>query len=211
MEISLGRAPNPAFDWFERRASFQAHFRQKGFDCTAGTSPLFFSRYYFSLWGLVFPSVSFGFVGSIEESKKMEGAATPLNLQIVAKLSFKFGKKAEEMQNSFAYARVNAFASRACLNESFDSLGLWTPVQGPLDVTASDYNSDQLAVWRFTNVHLAQPPFHSFPIPHHLSSLCERFFPLGTHDLYRMVSRPPLSYWGEGIELCAESISIFRC
>ena len=79
----------------------------------------------------------------------MEGAATPLHLQVVVKLAFKYGVSAEEYKHSFAYARVNAFASSDSLNKSFDCVGLGSPIQGILELTASGYNSSRLIGWLF--------------------------------------------------------------
>ena len=74
----------------------------------------------------------------------MEGTATPLHLQVVVKLAYKFGSEAEEYKYSHIYARVNAFASTASLNKSFECVGLGTPIQGILELTDSKYNSAQL-------------------------------------------------------------------
>ena len=73
----------------------------------------------------------------------MEGAATPLHLQVVVKLAYKFGTTADEYKYSPIYARANAFASRASLNKSFECVGLGAPTQCILDITDSKYNSAQ--------------------------------------------------------------------
>ena len=74
----------------------------------------------------------------------MEGTATPLHLQVVVKLAYKFGDEAEEYKCSHIFARLNAFASTSSLNKSFDCIGLVTPIQGILELIDSKYNSAQL-------------------------------------------------------------------
>ena len=86
----------------------------------------------------------YGFVGSMEDSKLMEDTCTPVILQVVVKLPYRFGKTEAEFRDSWVFARVNAFASRACLAKSFEAVTLGTPITGVLDCTNSDYRSAQL-------------------------------------------------------------------
>ena len=74
----------------------------------------------------------------------MEDTSTPFAAQVVVMLSFRYGDTADERYDSFIYARVNAFSSRACLNKSFEPVPVGTPVVGLLDITKSDYKSAQL-------------------------------------------------------------------
>ena len=74
----------------------------------------------------------------------MEDTATPMLVQIVAKLAFKYGQTAEERWHSHVLVRINAFSSRACLDKSFEPISLGTPVRGIIEVTDSEYGSAQL-------------------------------------------------------------------
>ena len=74
----------------------------------------------------------------------MEDTATPVILQVVIKLPYRYGNTEAERRDSFMLARVQAFASRALLDKSFDTVALGAPVCGLLDTTAPDYKSAQL-------------------------------------------------------------------
>ena len=74
----------------------------------------------------------------------MEDTATPMALQVVAKLSFRYGQTADEKVDSYVVVRVNAFASKACVGRSFEPISLGTPIKGIVEVTDSDYGSAQL-------------------------------------------------------------------
>ena len=83
----------------------------------------------------------------------MEDTCTPIQLQVVVKLSFRFGKTANERQNSFIFARVNAFSSRAGLDRCFEPVTLGSPVKGVLELTGSSYESAQLVGRHSPNLH----------------------------------------------------------
>ena len=74
----------------------------------------------------------------------MEETCTPLHLQVIAKLNFRFGKTAKEDEDSFILARINAFSSKCCLDRSFESIALGTPIKGILELTRGTYESAQL-------------------------------------------------------------------
>ena len=78
----------------------------------------------------------------MDDSTKMEDTMTPIHLQVVVKLSFKYDE--ENRKSSHVFLRVNAFSSRACIDKSYDTLTLGTPVVGVLDLTDSTYKSAQL-------------------------------------------------------------------
>ena len=88
--------------------------------------------------------VIYGFLGSTSDCPDMEDTCAPLQLQVVAKFPYKFGKTSAETQHSHIYARVNTFSSRALLDKPFEALTLGTPIRGILDVTDSRYGSAQL-------------------------------------------------------------------
>ena len=74
----------------------------------------------------------------------MEDAANPMLIQVVAKLAFRYGKTADEWKNSFVFVRINAFAAKARIGKSFETLSLWAPVRGVVELTDSEYGSSQL-------------------------------------------------------------------
>ena len=86
----------------------------------------------------------YGFIGSISTANDMQDTETPLHVQVVAKLTFRYGSSIEERYDSHIYVRINAFASKACLDKSFECLTLGTPVCGVIDATDSSYKSAQL-------------------------------------------------------------------
>ena len=88
-----------------------------------------------------------GFIGHMENHKTMEGAVTPLLLQAVLKLAYRYGKTEAGRKDSYIYVRVNAFPSRACLSKSFEPLYVGMPIAGVLGLTESGYNSAQLVGW----------------------------------------------------------------
>ena len=85
------------------------------------------------------------FVGPIAEDPKMADAASPVLIQMVAKLSYKYGAACSEWGNSFVLVRNSAFRSKACLEKSFESVSLGTPIKGIVDLTDIEYGSAQLA------------------------------------------------------------------
>ena len=58
---------------------------------------------------------SFGYVATIHDANSTD-TASPLCLTVVLKLPFKYGSTADEYYHSYAWARVNAFASKAYAN-----------------------------------------------------------------------------------------------
>ena len=56
----------------------------------------------------------YGYVGQINDAA-CNDTATPLCLQIIAKLPFKYGAPKGEFKRSWAFARVDAFASKCSL------------------------------------------------------------------------------------------------
>ena len=88
--------------------------------------------------------VVYGFLGAMSGAPDMEDTCTPLHLQVIAKLWYKFGKKAAEKHWSHIFVRINAFSPRACLDKSFEALTLGAPIRGILEITDSHYGSAQL-------------------------------------------------------------------
>ena len=150
----------------------------------------------------------------------MEDTTTPLHVQIVAKLTFKYGSSDSERQHSHVFVRINAFASRACLGKSFEALTLGMPAKGLIDGTDGDYKSAQLI--GFLDVITLPPP----PTPQ-LSglgaqtpflSIFETISPQNipnkrdynsfwsTTSYTEWYHAQPSSYWADGIELDPEAI-----
>ena len=96
----------------------------------------------------------------------MEDTSTPVAIQVVLKLPFRFGATSDERKDSWAFARVSAFSSRVALDKSFDVVTLGTPIRGVLEVTKSDYSSAQLIGCRFWGtISLSPfPPLSSFAL-----------------------------------------------
>ena len=86
----------------------------------------------------------YGFIGGIADSSTMDDTCAPISLQVIVKLPFRFGETAKGKEDSFLFARVNAFSSMACLGRSFESLCLGMPVRGVLELTRGTYESAQL-------------------------------------------------------------------
>ena len=74
----------------------------------------------------------------------MEVPATPIHLQEVVKIAFKSGDSAEGRKHCLVFSRVCAFSSIACIAKRSDSVGLFTPIHGIVELTDSEYNSAQL-------------------------------------------------------------------
>ena len=74
----------------------------------------------------------------------MIDTATPLHLQVVDKLAYRYGDTAAERKGPNEFVRINAFASRACHAESFESISRGTPIRGIIDLEDIDYRPAQL-------------------------------------------------------------------
>ena len=105
-------------------------------------------------------NLCYGFIGHIADAPAMEDTCTPLHLQVVVKLAYRFGETARGDADSFALVRVNAFSSKAALGRSFESLALGAAVKGILDLTKGSCDSALLV-----GLHppLATPAIHMSP------------------------------------------------
>ena len=137
------------------------------------TAPFPFAPTFFRFYSgpaFVSPHSGFaGYIGEAKSSKTTEDTSTPLRLQVVAKLPYRFGKTEAETKDSHIFVRVNAFASRACLDKSFDCVKLGSVVCGIWGNTSSTYHSAQL---------VGSPNGFLWPPPH-VSSLIRYPFPHG--------------------------------
>ena len=97
----------------------------------------------FSRGGVPRYKTIFGFVGSMTDTASLD-TLTPVQLQIVAKLAFRYGNTPAEWKDSFVLVRINAFNSRAYLGKCFSSVTMGTPVMGVIQGTKSDKHSAQL-------------------------------------------------------------------
>ena len=79
----------------------------------------------------------------------MDDTSTPASLQIAVKLPARYGKIDDERNGSFLFARINAFASRACRAKSVDAIALGAPVQFGSELTDSEYHSAHLVGYLF--------------------------------------------------------------
>ena len=88
----------------------------------------------------------------------------PRHLKIVANIPVRFGKTANGRQNSFIFARVNAFSSNACLGKISEPISLGAPVRGVPELTDSTYGSALLVGGSCAPFRL-EPPTPTPPTP----------------------------------------------
>lgn len=142
---------------------------------------------------------AFGFVASIGEAKSAD-TDSPFLLAIVAKLFPRYGFSHREASGSFAFARVNAFSSKAVLDRNFEAARLGTPVRGLLAPTDSTYASAQLNCWSsttFTEWKTASPRSffeRGISIDHdaiyHLPLLGRRFLDISGSAFSKLIIHP---------------------
>ena len=89
---------------------------------------------------------AFGYIASIGDAASTD-TTSPFLLQVVTKLFFRYGFSPDEASDSFVYARVNAFSSKAVLGSNYAPVWLGMPVRGLLTPTDSDYATAQLNCW----------------------------------------------------------------
>ena len=65
-----------------------------------------------------------GFVGSISDEKSATATLSPFVDNVVVKLHFKRGSSDDEQEFIWAYARVNAIASKSVAGETYDDISL---------------------------------------------------------------------------------------
>ena len=142
----------------------------------------------------------FGLVCSIEFPSKMEAATKPIRLQIVSNIAFKYGTAEAERRSSRISDRVNAFFF-SCLHRKRLRLHhlrhacecFVRDCRFRLQFGASNRISDTLC---FTK---------TLPFPNLIQFKHKVWLwaPTSFTDWYHA---QPSSYWGDGLELCAEAI-----
>ena len=88
-----------------------------------------------------------GYVSSVSYTDS-DDANFPLCAQVVMKLPFRLGEASDETEDSWAYARANAYASEACLPMSYQVLRAGSIVRGVVGKShdAEDKDTPQLAL-----------------------------------------------------------------
>ena len=90
----------------------------------------------------------YGFVGPSISATDSQGTQTQAMCQIVVQLDYKFGSSEFEVQPSFAFVRINAYTSQACLNGDFARILPGTPVKGVVCRSSEKgYRFAQLVGW----------------------------------------------------------------
>ena len=88
----------------------------------------------------------FGYVGDLQLTDG-EGTDTPAQLQIVIKIPWKYGHSSAEKENSWMYARVQAFVSKALFSQPAQVVKLGSCISGFLEPTSGTSKSCQLVGW----------------------------------------------------------------
>ena len=90
---------------------------------------------------------AFGYVANIRDTSS-DDTDSPLQLTIVLKLPFKYGKKACEKYHSWAFGRIQAFGAKAAFPRHFEAISIGDAVAGVVCVTGGEYHTAHLRSWK---------------------------------------------------------------